>query len=212
MRKLPIYLVLDVSGSMSGEPIEQVKEGLQMLVASLRQDPYALETAWISVITFASKVEQPVPLTELTSFQPPILSPSGATALGEALRFTAACAAREVRKASPDTKGDWKPMVFLMSDGRPTDDWKKGLANFRKQSWGITIGCAVNKADPKVLKEVCGNAVVQLSTSNPASMAALFKWVSASISTSSQKIESSGKEVQGLDELPPPPPEINVVV
>ena len=53
-RRLPVYLLLDTSGSMSGEPIEQVKNGVQMLVASLRQDPYALETAWLSVITFSS--------------------------------------------------------------------------------------------------------------------------------------------------------------
>ena len=69
-RRLPVYLLLDTSGSMSGEPIEQVKNGLQMLVASLRQDPYALETAWLSVITFSSGANVAVPLTELTAFQP----------------------------------------------------------------------------------------------------------------------------------------------
>ena len=54
MRRLPIYLLLDCSGSMMGEPITAVQTGLQNLVATLRQDPYALETAFISVITFDS--------------------------------------------------------------------------------------------------------------------------------------------------------------
>lgn len=48
MRRLPVYLVIDTSGSMTGEPIEAVKNGIQMLISTLRQDPYALETAYIS--------------------------------------------------------------------------------------------------------------------------------------------------------------------
>ena len=88
-RRLPVYLLLDTSGSMSGEPIEQVKNGVQMLVASLRQDPYALETAWLSVITFSSGANVAVPLTELTAFQPPNIDASGSTDLGAALELVA---------------------------------------------------------------------------------------------------------------------------
>ena len=73
MRRLPVYLVLDTSGSMNGEPIEAIKNGVQVLVTTLRQDPYALETAYLSVITFDSTAKQLVPLTELGSFQQPIL-------------------------------------------------------------------------------------------------------------------------------------------
>ena len=52
MRRLPVYLLLDTSGSMSGEPIEAVKSGVQILISTLRQDPYALETAYLSVLGF----------------------------------------------------------------------------------------------------------------------------------------------------------------
>ena len=45
MRKLPVYLILDTSGSMHGEPIEAVKNGVQVLVSTLRQDPYALDVS-----------------------------------------------------------------------------------------------------------------------------------------------------------------------
>jgi uncharacterized protein YegL len=82
MRRLPVYLLLDTSGSMSGEPIEAVKNGVQVLVSTLRQDPYALETACISVITFESNAQQLVPLTDLSSFQQPSLSAGGGTSLG----------------------------------------------------------------------------------------------------------------------------------
>ena len=42
MRRLPVYLLIDTSGSMRGEPIESVKVGLETMVSSLRQDPLAL--------------------------------------------------------------------------------------------------------------------------------------------------------------------------
>ena len=69
MRRLPVYLLLDTSGSMYGEPIEAVKNGVQTLISTLRGDPYALETAYISIITFNSTAQQVTPLTELSAFQ-----------------------------------------------------------------------------------------------------------------------------------------------
>ncbi|ORT39246.1 tellurium resistance protein TerY, partial [Escherichia coli] len=54
--------------------------------------------------------------------------------------------------------------------------------------------------------------VVQLDTADSSTIKAFFKWVSASISVGSQKVESSKKEVIGLEDLPPPPPEVNVVL
>ena len=72
-RRLPVYLLLDTSGSMIGEPIEAVKVGLQTMLNSLRQDPSALETVWLSIITFDSEVKQLIQLTELEQFAlPPI--------------------------------------------------------------------------------------------------------------------------------------------
>ena len=89
MRKLPVYLLLDTSGSMFGEPIEAVKNGVQVLVSTLRSDPYALETAYLSIITFNSSAQQITPLTELANFQQPNIDESGCTALGVALSLLA---------------------------------------------------------------------------------------------------------------------------
>lgn len=212
MRRLPVYLVLDISGSMTGEPIEAVKNGVQVLVSTLRQDPYALETAFLSVITFDSSARQVVPLTELSLFQMPDIQATGTTALGDALSLLATKVSSEVTKSTAEVKGDWKPLVFIMTDGEPTDNWQKGLSDFKNQKFGVVVACAAGAgANTSILKQIT-EVVVQLDTADSATIKAFFKWVSASVSTGSQKIEASGKDVSGLNELPPPPPEVNIVV
>jgi uncharacterized protein YegL len=210
-RRLPVYLVLDTSGSMMGEPIAAVETGVQTLVSALRQDPYALETAYLSVITFDSSAKQIVPLTELTAFQMPPIQATGLTSLGDALKLLANKIDSEVTKTTAETKGDWKPLIFIMTDGCPTDDWQKGLNEFGKRKTGMVVACAAGQgADTKVLKQIT-ECVVQLDTADSSTIKAFFKWVSASVSTGSQKVDS-GTEVVGLGELPPPPPEVNIVV
>lgn len=212
MRRLPVYLLLDTSGSMHGEPIEAIKNGVQTLLSTLKQDPYALETAYISVITFDSSARQAVPLTDLLNFQMPKLSANGTTALGDALSLVTNCIANEVQKTTADTKGDWRPLVFLMTDGAPTDDWRKGLHHFKTARTGVVVACAAgHDVDTSILKEIT-EIVLQLDTADSSTIKAFFKWVSASISVGSQKVESSKKEVIGLEDLPLPPPEVNVVL
>ncbi len=212
MRRLPVYLLLDTSGSMFGEPIEAVKNGVQTLIASLRQDPYALETAYISIITFSSNAQQITPLTELSAFQVPQIEANGCTALGEALELLAKKADAEVTKTTADVKGDWRPLVFILTDGNPTDDLSKGLAEFKKRKFGVVVACAAGQgASTDTLKQIT-ESVVQLDTADSASLKQFFKWVTASISTSSKSVEETGGEVSALSELPPPPPEVNIVV
>ena len=103
-RRLPVYLILDCSGSMSGEPIEAVRQGLKALLSDLRSDPQAIETAYLSVITFASNAQQVCPLTELMAFKEPDLVASGTTALGEALKILEQAIDREVQKSTETQK------------------------------------------------------------------------------------------------------------
>lgn len=210
MRRLPVYILLDVSGSMSGEPIEAVKNGMQLLQQALRKDPYALETAYISVITFSSDVNQVVPLTETALFQPPQISASGATSLGKALKKVTEYAQNEVQKSTAEEKGDWKPVVFIMTDGVPTDNLSDGLSVFKTYKWGAVVACAAGPAaDTSALQQITEN-VMSLDVADSNSIGAWFKWVSASISTGSKKVDA-GVEPNSFDELPPPPPEITLV-
>jgi uncharacterized protein YegL len=210
-RKLPVYLLLDTSGSMHGEPIEAVKNGVQMLISSLRSDPFALENAHVSVITFDSTAKQVAPLTELPAFQIPVIAASGETNLGEGLSLLASCILSEVKRGTTDSRGDWRPLVFIMTDGEPTDSWKQGLDKLKQVRTGIIVACAAGPgADTSVLKQIT-EVVVQIDTADQSSIKAFFKWVSSSISVGSQKVESGHKDVTGLAELPPPPPEIKLV-
>jgi len=212
MRRLPVYLLLDTSGSMSGEPIEAVKNGVQVMISSLRQNPQAIETAFISVITFDNAAQQIIPLTDLASFQMVDLRATGVTALGDALRMVAHKIDTEVAKTTTEQKGDWKPLVFIMTDGIPTDDWQSGLNEFKKRKTAFTVACAAGSgADTSILKQITEN-VVSLDTADSASIGKFFLWVTASIGVTSTKVEDSGKEVAGLNELPPPPSELNIVV
>jgi uncharacterized protein YegL len=196
---------------MNGEPIEAVKNGVQVLLSTLRQDPHAMETAYLSVITFDSTAQQLLPLTDLASMQMPDMKASGTTALGGALELVTQCIAREVKRTTAEEKGDWKPLVFLMTDGAPTDDWQKALATYKSTKVGLTVACAAGHgADTGILKQIT-DTVVSLDTADSTTIRAFFKWVSSSISTGSQKIEEGGKEISGASELPPPPPEINLL-
>lgn len=212
MRRLPVYLLLDTSGSMNGEAIEAVKNGIQIMISSLRQNPQAIETAWISIITFDANAKQIMPLTDLASFQMVDIRATGTTALGEALTLVSNCIDRDVAKTTTEQKGDWKPLVFIMTDGLPTDNWQQGLVEFKKRKVAFTVACAAgHSADTKILKQITDN-VVSLDTADSQSISKFFTWVTASIGVSSTKVEDSGKEVGSLNELPPPPSELNIVV
>jgi uncharacterized protein YegL len=166
MRKLPVYLLLDTSASMDGAPMTALEVGLRTLLSALRQDPLALETVYLSVITFDRQARQVVPMTEIAAFIPPVLVTGPATALGDALRLTALRSDVEVARSSATVKGDWKPMVFIMTDGSPTDDWQAGLAEFKKRNFGAVIACAAGRgARTDVLKQIT-DTVVEISPSS----------------------------------------------
>jgi uncharacterized protein YegL len=211
MRRLPVYLLIDTSGSMYGEPIESVKNGIQSLLSSLRQDPYALETSFLSVIEFNTQANQLVPLTDLMSFNTPELKPRGTTALGGALTLLADKITSEVKKTTFEEKGDWRPLVFIFSDGGATDDLQKGIDALKQVNIGIVVACAAGHGAMESELRKITESVVKLDTADAKTIAAFFQWVSASISANSQKVESGEQEMTELSELPPPPPEINVV-
>jgi uncharacterized protein YegL len=84
-RRLPIYFLIDVSESMVGEPMLAVEEGMAAIIKELKADPYAIETAWISIIVFAGGAKTLVPLQEIIQFYPPRFPIGSGTSLSKGL-------------------------------------------------------------------------------------------------------------------------------
>ena len=206
-RRLPIYLVLDTSGSMTGDPISAVQQGLNMLLSDLNSEPSALETAYLSVITFSTTAQQVVPLTAIGDFKAPPLDASGTTAFGAALAKVEECLARDVIKGGSGRKGDWRPLVFVMTDGQPTDTWEPAAARIKAAKVGNVIACAAGgAADEQMLKKLTEN-VVKLNDLGPDALKQYFKWVSSTV-TEASRSAGTGKDLG----LPPPPTGDQIIV
>lgn len=210
-RRLPVFLLLDTSGSMRGEPIQAVDNGLRVLISALRQDPYALESVHVCLITFDIEARELLPLTPLDQVQiPEITVPqSGATFLGAALELLVSKVDGEVVKTAEGVKGDWRPLVFIMTDGSPSDiqAYREAVPKIKARNFGNIVACAAGpKAKREMLKELT-DTVVSLDTMDSAALSQFFKWVSASVATG-----SSSAGLTASTALPPPPDEVRVVI
>jgi uncharacterized protein YegL len=206
MRRLPVYFLLDTSGSMFGEPIQALNNALSGMIHSLRTDAQAQETLWISIVTFEREVKEIVPLIDLQSFQlPEITCPqSGPTFTGKGLEIIHQKVTNEIRKGSPEQKGDWRPLLFVFTDGKPSDlqFYREMIPKVKQLNFGTIIGCAAGKlADDSMLKELC-DTVVHIDTADSTTLRQFFKWVS-------DTIEQGNKSIGTTDQvnLPPAPSE-----
>ncbi len=211
MRRLPVYLLLDTSGGMYGEPIQALNNALSGLVNALRSDPMALDTVWLSIITFDRDAHELIPLTEVASFQlPEITCPqSGPRHTGRALELLFDNAKRDIIKGNSNQKGDWKPLLFLFTKGSPNDkvDFNNAVPKIKSLNFGAIVSCAAGYVkDEELLKQLSDN-VVHLDNADSHTIKQFFKWVSETIEQGN-KSQGTGESVS----LPPPPAEITMVI
>jgi uncharacterized protein YegL len=203
MRRLPIFFVIDVSESMIGEPILDVAAGMRTMIQTLRQNPYALETAYISVIVFAGKAKTLVPLTDVVSFYQPQMPIGGGTSLGAGLQHLISEIDTKLIKNDGTTKGDWKPVIFLFTDGVSTDNTDQAVyeweAKYRDRVNLVAISIG-NHADLNLLRRLT-DQVLLFNDTKPEAYKDFFKWITASIATQSQKIETSADDNFQLEKL-----------
>lgn len=209
MRRLPVYILIDTSGSMKGEPIESVKDGLATLLSSLRTDPFALESAHLCLITFDREARRLVPLTGVDEFKlPDFETPDGPTHMGAALELLCQVVDQDIIKSTPTTKGDWKPLLFLLTDGKPSDTqaYREIIDEVKRRDFAAIVPLAAGmKAKTEPLK-MLSDKVYVLQNMDRNDFGKFFQWVSASIAV--------GNRSAGLAddlELPDPPSEIIIV-
>ena len=115
----------------------------------------------------------------------------------------------EVKLSTKDQKGDWMPLLFIMTDGKPSDSQKfKEMANqIQNENFGSIIACGAGpKAKEEYLKMITNN-ITLLDHMDSASFEAYFKWVS--------DIVNQGSKSAGISDeidLPPAPKELNIVI
>ncbi len=209
-RKFPIYILIDTSGSMKGEPIEAVNVGLESMLAALRTDPNSLESAAVSIITFDNEVKVVLPLTPVDQIQlPRITTPEyGATHTGQALKRLLERMQTEVRRNTPEAKGDWMPLLFLLTDGKASDLqlYNEECRKVRDAGFSDIVACAAGmKADKSQLKQLTDN-VLSLDTLASRSFVKFFTLVSQSAAVGNRSAVTVTSQF-----LPPPPEEISIV-
>ena len=211
IRRLPVYLLLDCSGSMEGAPIEAVKRGVETFAQEVLSDTFASQTVVVGVITFGAKVEFVTNgLVPIEDFQPPDLVAGGLTPLGEALRLLQKSLDTDVKPGSKEEKGDWKPLVFILTDGMPTDEWQKPREEIlnrqqRKVLNVITVGCGPHMNEQN-LKAIATGPTFRMDDSE-ASFRAFFDWVSQSVISVSRSVSQPGGGEQPTP-IPNPDPSI----
>jgi uncharacterized protein YegL len=201
MRRLPVFFVLDCSESMVGEKLRKMEDGLLAVVRALRADPHALETVHVSVIAFAGIARVIVPLVEIASFYPPKLPLGGGTSLGAALETLMEQLERSVVRTTPERKGDWRPIVYLFTDGRPTDDPGPAIARWNarhaQRANLIAVGMGQD-ADFSTLRRLT-DQVLRFEETQEEDFRAFVAWISASVVAQSRSL---GEGHEGRGPLP----------
>lgn len=175
MIKIPIYLLVDTSASMLGVPLEAVRNGLRTFDAEIRGEAGALVGAYLSVIAFASHVEQVVPLTMLNQFLIPEISAHGDCSLGSALTFLAGRANQEMAEGANAGDRFGRPIVFLMSDFKSTDELADGIDALKQSRIGKVIGCPASQhADMRVLSRITASTC---NLADKISFLQYFRWL-----------------------------------
>lgn len=185
-KKLPVVLLLDVSGSMSGEKIEELYDSVIAMVDAFVNERVKETVIDVAIITFGEQVNLHTPYTSVEDLQRRGVSrfhADGNTPMGVALTM-----AKDMIDDKATTPSNvYRPAVVLVSDGQPNDSWRGPLDSFIKngrsaksQRFAIAIG---NDADRGVLEMFTGDPSLVFMAEGAKDISACFKKVSMSVSS-----------------------------
>lgn len=200
-QKCLCVLVLDVSGSMAGSPIDQLNQGLKDFQKELQNDFIAAQRIEVAIVTFGSTVDTVVQPKLSADFEMPTLKTSGSTKLVDGVRMAINVA--EERKNWYKSTGQtyYRPWVMLITDGEPDSDQDVvGLSSEirnKVDNKGFSFyAVGVEGYNHSKLSQICHPSAPPLPLKGLA-FNELFKWLSASISLVSKSVEGQ------LLQLPP---------
>lgn len=188
--RCPCLLLLDISGSMSGFPIQQLNEGVRTFKSELIQDALAVKRVEVAVLTFGP-VKLQSDFQTVDNFDPINLTANGDTPIGAAITAGIALINQRKQKYKEHGVGYYKPWIILITDGAPTDDWRQAAAMIRDgemRNAFAFFAIGVENADMEVLG--------RLSVREPLKLKGLmfrefFMWLSASMKIVSSKSPGS---------------------
>lgn len=198
--RTPVVLLLDSSGSMQGEPIQELNRGLEVFKEELLQDLQAKLSAEVTIITFGGVVKQIHDFVSADQFQPPQLQAAGPTPMGQAIEL-ALNTLEDRKKVYKENAIDYyRPWIVLITDGAPTDEWQNAaerVHNAEKAAKAVFFAVAVQGANIEILKQIAPEERPP-ALLNQLKFIELFEWLGNSV-----KRVSNSKKGDELD-LPSP--------
>lgn len=179
--RCPCILLLDTSSSMKGPPIEALNEGLRVFQQDISQDDLARRRVEIAIVTFGNGgVRVLQPFVKASEFQAPALDARGKTPMGEAIEYALDLLQNRKRQLTEMGGGYYKPWIFLVTDGAPTDRWQEAAQHVLEgEEAKALVFFAVGVGDANM------NTLAQISARRPVKLQGLkfkemFLWVSSS--------------------------------
>lgn len=197
-RALPVFILLDVSGSMSGEKIETVNVALKEMINSFKKIENPKGIIELCLLTFGgNKVEVIKPLSKITDQDSYTLSASGSTPMGMAFEKVA----EMIEDKNIVSSRAYTPTIVLISDGNPTDynasrksieeimTWESlnKVHSGTRSSKAIKLAMGIGSdVDINILKAfINNNEVPVISAKDNNTISKFFEWVTMSVSVRS---------------------------